>query len=90
MTTCKQVYLHVCESLDEDLDTPRCREIRKHLAKCPRCREYMATLKNTIALYRSQPEVRTPRTTHAGLVAAIASEMKRHGSHPHPRRKRSS
>ncbi len=90
MATCKKVYRHICESLDEDLDTPRCRAIKAHIASCPNCRTYMASLKKTIRLYRSLPPGPTPRAAHTALVAALESEMKRHQGHPIARQRRSS
>jgi anti-sigma factor RsiW len=90
MATCKKVYQHICESLDEHLDTPRCRAIKRHIVSCPNCRTYMASLKKTIRLYRSLPIGSTPRMAHTRLVAALESEMRRHQEHPAGRRRRSS
>ena len=87
MATCKKVYRHICESLDEDLDTPRCRAIKRHIEACPNCQTYMASLKRTIRLYRSLPVGRTPRVAHTRLVAVLESEMKRHAGHPTTRRR---
>jgi len=70
---CNEVYLHICDSLDEDLASPRCREIKKHLAKCPNCRSYLSTLKSTIALYRAVPEPRLPARAHRELFRTISS-----------------
>lgn len=89
MATCKKVYQHICESLDEDLDTPRCRAIKRHIESCPNCRTYMASLKKTIRLYRALPLGPTPRVAHARLVAALESEMKRPRGLPMARRRRS-
>jgi predicted anti-sigma-YlaC factor YlaD len=47
---CDEVYLHICDSLDEDLGSPQCRAIKKHLERCPECRSYLSSLKTTIAL----------------------------------------
>jgi anti-sigma factor RsiW len=88
MITCKHVYLHVCESLDQDLESPRCRAIKRHLETCPDCRAYVASLKKTITLYRAQPTGRTPRKVHARLITAIEAEMKRRpGRAPDSRRR---
>ena len=88
MATCKKVYQHVCESLDEDLDTPRCRAIKRHIESCPNCRTYMASLKRTIRLYRSMPVARTPRVAHTRLVAVIEEEMKHQAGKTPTRRPR--
>ena len=88
MATCKKVYQHICESLDEGLDTPRCRAIKRHIQSCPNCQTYMASLKKTIRLYRSMPVARTPRATHTRLVAVLEAEMKRQAGQPPARRRR--
>lgn len=88
MATCKKVYQHICESLDEDLDTPRCRAIKQHIESCPNCQTYMASLKKTIRLYRSIPVARTPRKAHSRLEAVIEAEMKRSAEHAPARRRR--
>lgn len=87
MVTCKKVYQHICGSLDEDFDSPRCRAIKQHIESCPNCRTYMASLKRTIRLYRSLPVAKTPRAAHTRLVAVLDAEMQRHGSHPPVRRR---
>lgn len=88
MASCKKVYQHICESLDEDLDTPRCRAMKRHIESCPNCRAYMASLKKTIRLYRSLPVARTPRSAHTRLIAVIDAEMKRAARKSPPRRRR--
>jgi hypothetical protein len=62
MLTCRTVYRHICDNLDESLFSPRCRAIRKHLSECPGCSAYLATLKTTVLLYRHLP---LPRRTAA-------------------------
>ncbi|MEX1138259.1 MAG: zf-HC2 domain-containing protein [Bacteroidota bacterium] len=57
---CKQVALHICDNLDEKLHSARCREIRKHLAKCPNCTAYLNSMKKTVSLYK---RVKDPRLT---------------------------
>lgn len=70
---CEEVYTHICDRLDEDLASPRCRAIRKHLEKCPDCRTYLGSLKATIALYRAAPEPRLPAGAHKNLVKTISA-----------------
>lgn len=48
---CKEVYTHICEHLDEELLSPRCRSIKKHIETCSGCREYLQSLKSTVRLY---------------------------------------
>ncbi len=69
---CKDVYRHICERLDQGLDSPECREIRKHLDSCTDCQAYLDSLKKTVALYRSvQPPPISPGT-HRQLLKTIS------------------
>jgi predicted anti-sigma-YlaC factor YlaD len=70
---CDEVYLHICDSLDEDLGSPQCRAIKKHLERCPECRSYLSSLKTTIALYRAVPEPRLPVQAHKELFKTITA-----------------
>jgi hypothetical protein len=57
---CKQVVLHICDNLDEGINSARCREIRKHLAKCPNCTAYLNSMKKTVSLYKRVKDPRLP------------------------------
>lgn len=70
---CDEVYLHICDSLDEDLASPQCRMIKQHLEKCPECQAYLDSLKTTIALYRAVPEPSLPARAHRNLFSTIAA-----------------
>jgi anti-sigma factor RsiW len=70
---CTDVYLFLCDNLDEDIHSPRCREIRRHLEECVDCSAYLASLKKTVVLYRTFPVPRLPRRLHARLLKAINS-----------------
>ncbi len=72
MKQCDRVYRHICDNLDQSLDSPRCREIKKHLEGCPDCRAYLASMKQTVSLYHSLPAPRPSRALHARLLRAIA------------------
>ncbi|MBI4536187.1 MAG: zf-HC2 domain-containing protein [Ignavibacteriae bacterium] len=74
---CKKVYLHICESLDEDLNSPRCREIRNHLDDCPNCRAYLDSIKKTITLYRMEPAPHVPASVHNRLIKTIDLSWKK-------------
>ena len=71
MKDCKDVYQHICENLDQDLNSPACREIRSHIEGCADCRVYLDTLKQTIYLYRALPSPGVPRTVHTQLIRSI-------------------
>jgi anti-sigma factor RsiW len=84
---CTDVYLFICDNLDQDIDSPRCREIRKHLEGCPDCSAYLASLKQTVVLYRAVPAPHMPRRVHARLVKAINSLNTAGGGTPKRRRR---
>ena len=51
----KRIFLHICENLDQGLNSPKCRQIKRHLDACPECIAYLDSLKATITLYRDYP-----------------------------------
>jgi len=75
VNTCREIYRHICENLDEDLSSPRCRQIRKHVDACPDCRAYLDSLKKTVALYRELPAPELTRSAHAELLETIRLEF---------------
>lgn len=90
MTSCRQVYQHICDHLDEDLSSARCRQIRHHLEECPDCKAYLDSLKKTIVLYRAAPVPAIPPVVHRALAKAIEHEHGRfEAPKPSPRRSRS-
>jgi anti-sigma factor RsiW len=74
---CKDAYLHICDNLDEQIDSPRCREIRAHLAVCPDCHAFLTSLKKTVKLYKALPAPRLPRGIHSRLLHTLAQEEKK-------------
>ena len=71
MTTCRATYRYICDNLDENLQSARCREIRRHLASCIRCRTYLGSVKKTVSLYHSMAVPGVPRGTHRLLLRAV-------------------
>jgi predicted anti-sigma-YlaC factor YlaD len=49
---CKDVMSHICESLGEDFDSPKCIAIKEHLVACPDCIKYFKSVEKTIELYK--------------------------------------
>jgi hypothetical protein len=80
---CTDVYLHICDNLDQRLGTRRCREIRMHLRVCRNCSAYLTSLKRTVVLYQSVPSPRLPREAHDRLIRAL----KAHGCFPEPEKR---
>jgi predicted anti-sigma-YlaC factor YlaD len=69
---CKRVYRYICENLDADINSPKCRAIKKHLDACPDCSAYLDSLKKTILLYKNEPGPRVSALQHRRLVKAIS------------------
>ncbi len=65
--TCKEVMYHLCETLGEDLDSPKCVEIKDHLDNCENCRNYFKTIETTIQFYK-QYNVQLPEESHNKLL----------------------
>ena len=59
---CSEATEFICENLDEQLDSAKCRAIKKHLQTCATCSKDLADLKRIIALYRRES---SPRLSHA-------------------------
>lgn len=68
---CPEVLNHICEELDTKLTSAQCREIKRHLAKCPNCTAYLDSLKKTITLYSSAPSARVPKKAREQLFAVL-------------------
>ncbi len=68
---CSDVYLYICTNLDANLNSARCRQIKKHIAECPDCGAYLDSLRKTIYLYREYPTPHIPRSVHRRLFKTI-------------------
>jgi hypothetical protein len=71
--SCKDAANYICENLDEQIDSPVCREIKKHLQNCPDCSLNLADLKKTISLYRRYPSPKLTSIRHKHLMAKLAA-----------------
>jgi len=69
---CKEVYLHICDNLDADLNSARCREILRHLGACPDCAAFLDSVRKTVTFYQSFPSPKVPRKAHRNLVHTIS------------------
>jgi predicted anti-sigma-YlaC factor YlaD len=65
--TCKDVMSHICESLGEDLDSPKCVAIKNHLNECPDCTKYFKSVEKTIDFYKKY-NVDLPDDAHNRLI----------------------
>ncbi len=49
---CIRTIEQICADLGEDIDSPLCQEIRKHLDECPECCANVDSIKKTVYIYR--------------------------------------
>lgn len=49
---CKDVMNHICDSLGEDLNSPKCIDIKTHLEICSSCQKYFTSVDSTISFYK--------------------------------------
>jgi anti-sigma factor RsiW len=68
---CPDVLNHICEELDTKLTTAQCRELKRHLAKCPNCTAYLDSLKKTVKLYASTPNRQPSAAARKKLFAVL-------------------
>lgn len=64
---CKDVMSHICESLGEDLNSPKCFAIKTHLNECQGCSNYFKTIEMTIDFYKKY-NVEMPQKAHQRLL----------------------
>ncbi len=74
---CKEVFELLSEYLDAELNPESCEEIRKHLAGCPPCIEFLESLKRTVSLCRCcEPAVQPPPLSAADRENLMAAYKK--------------
>ena len=69
--SCRSVYKHICENLDANIDSAKCRQIREHIEECENCTAYLDSLKKTVYLYRAYPTPHVSTKAHKELIAKI-------------------
>lgn len=52
---CVAILKKLSAYIDDELPGTLCDELRTHLGACPNCEEFVASLKQTVALCRHQP-----------------------------------
>ena len=79
MKKCTQALKYICDNLDAQMDSPRCREIREHLEGCPDCTAYLDSMKKTVSLYRRFSAAPVPRDVHRILAESLKRERGKAG-----------
>lgn len=70
---CKVVMNHICDSLGEDLDSPKCIDIKDHLDSCPNCKKYFKSIDSTITFYKKY-NVKLDERGHQRLLSVLGLE----------------
>jgi predicted anti-sigma-YlaC factor YlaD len=65
--SCNTVMEHICENLGEQLDSPRCMDIKNHLSSCDNCSNYFKSIEDMIEFYRKF-KVEMPEGAHQRLI----------------------
>ncbi|MGE5399541.1 MAG: zf-HC2 domain-containing protein [Ignavibacteriales bacterium] len=68
--TCKEVMDHICDNLGEELSSPKCLEIKRHLEGCSDCRNYFKSVETTISFYK-QYNVELSEDAHERLIGFL-------------------
>ncbi len=72
---CNEVTKYICENLDAQLNSPKCRAIKKHLQSCKTCSKNLADLKKVIAMYRRESVPRLSQSIEKQLFAALKLKL---------------
>jgi predicted anti-sigma-YlaC factor YlaD len=65
--TCKEVMSHICDNLGEELNSPKCQAISKHLESCENCQHYFDSVETTIEFYKKY-NVKVSDNAHKRLL----------------------
>ena len=57
---CRELFARLSEYLDGELDEALCSETETHLEDCPPCRDFLESLRRTVALLDRLPAERMP------------------------------
>ena len=68
---CNQFYKLMCEDLEQKLNSPQCRALRRHLQECSRCSSCLEEVRETIELFRRYKEPPLPRGARRKLFEAL-------------------
>ncbi len=76
-TTHEKSFAFFCQYLEEDVNTPLCKELQQHLEECPECRHNLITIQKTIALYKqAQPQGRLSQEAKRKFLEKIIGKTR--------------
>ena len=67
---CKEVMAHICDNLGEDLESPNCMLIKKHIEECENCNHYFKSVETTIEFYKKY-NVKISEEAHNRLMECL-------------------
>ena len=70
-SSCEEIAKYICNEMDEHINSPKCRAIKKHLETCPNCTAYLDSLKKTVRLYREYPSPKLLGKRRRKLIATL-------------------
>jgi predicted anti-sigma-YlaC factor YlaD len=68
---CDDVLKTLCDTLDENVNSPHCRAIRKHLGECEHCKSFLDGVKMTIELYQRYTPPPLAKKSHHRILKTI-------------------
>ncbi len=84
--SCKEVMNHICDNLGEDLDSPKCVEIKTHLDECENCQKYFKSIDTTIQFYKKY-NVDVDKKTHNRLIEYLGLDLSEEDSEENDKEK---
>jgi anti-sigma factor RsiW len=74
---CLDILRQLSAFIDDELTADICDEIRHHLGACPNCEDFVASLRQTVALCRHQPAPTLSPADRAHMRATILKTVAR-------------
>jgi anti-sigma factor (TIGR02949 family) len=68
---CRAIFARLSEYLDRELDPELCERIDEHLAGCPACEAFLASLRRTVELLGDVEPVELPEAVRSEILERI-------------------
>jgi anti-sigma factor (TIGR02949 family) len=76
---CRELFARLSEYLDGELDEALCAEAEVHLEDCPPCREFLESLRRTVALLGRLPAEPVPEEVRRTVRESAARLLRERG-----------
>jgi predicted anti-sigma-YlaC factor YlaD len=57
---CLETLNQICEALEEDINSPLCKEVEDHLKNCPKCCAQVDSIRKVVRLYQRVGDLDVP------------------------------